>query len=196
MQRYRGRGLQPRKLDLARADNSSDDVVLVDEHDVATGLAPKLAAHRRGLRHRAISVIVGDRQGRLLLQQRAAGKYHSAGLWSNTCCSHPRHAESVADAARRRLAEEMGIVCPLTFLFTMAYRAEVPDGLIEDEIVHVFAGSFDGTPDPDPREVSDWCWRTPDEVAADIDRRPEAYTIWFRELHRRHWGAIEQWLRA
>jgi len=150
----------------------------------------KLAAHQQGLRHRAISVILRDRHNRLLLQQRAAAKYHSGGLWTNTCCSHPRPGEDTRDAAERRLAQEMGITCALTHLFTTHYRADVPGGLIEDEVVHVFGGRFDGTPDPDPHEVADWCWKTPDELARDIDARPEVYTVWFREYRRRFWPAM------
>jgi isopentenyl-diphosphate delta-isomerase len=131
-------------------------VIVVDANDSQIGTASKLEAHRSGLRHRAISVIIGDRDGRVLLHRRAAGKYHSGGLWTNTCCSHPRPGEPASDAATRRLVEEMGISCPLTFVFSMNYRAEVSNGLVEDEIVHVFGGRFDGTPIPDPLEVSDW----------------------------------------
>jgi len=170
-----------------RSDNSADEVILVDEHDRPLGTMAKLDAHRQGLRHRAISVIVRDRHNRLLLQQRAAGKYHSGGLWTNTCCSHPRPGEATIDAALRRLAEEMGFTCLLTLLFTAHYRAEVASGLIEDEIVHVFGGRFDGRPDPDPHEVSDWCWKPPDEVAREVDQRPDMYTVWFREYRRRFW---------
>ncbi len=134
-----------------RADTSGDEVILVDANDAATGILGKLEAHRLGLRHRALSVVLRDGAGRLLLQQRAAGKYHSGGLWTNTCCSHPRPGEDIAEAAVRRLDEEMGIVCPLTFRFSTHYRAPVSNGLIEDEIVHVFVGRFDGAPHPDPR---------------------------------------------
>src|SRR5262245_57873556 len=173
-----------------RSENSGDAVILVDGDDRPVGTMGKLEAHRRGLRHRAISVIVRDRENRLLLQQRAAGKYHSAGLWTNTCCSHPRPGEDTIDAARRRLAEEMGLNCPLTHLFTTHYRAAVSGDLIEDEVVHVYGGRFDGEPDPDPHEVSAWCWKTPDEVARDMDARPDAYTVWFREYRRRFWSAM------
>jgi isopentenyl-diphosphate delta-isomerase len=175
-------------------DTSSDEVILADDRDVATGSAAKLLSHQQGLRQRAVSVIVRDRRGRLLLQRRTDGKYRSASLWSNTYCGHPRREESVADAARRRLAQEMGIACPHTFPFTMAYRAEVPGGLVEHEIVYIFAGSFDRIPDPDPHEVSDWFWRRPDELAADISRHPETCTTWFQKLCSDHWARIEEWL--
>jgi isopentenyl-diphosphate delta-isomerase len=175
---------------MRRADNSADEVILVDEQDRPLGTMGKLEAHRRGLRHRAISVIVRDKHNRLLLQRRAAGKYHSGGLWTNTCCSHPRPGEETIDAASRRLEEEMGFACPLTLLFTTHYRADVSGGLIEDEIVHVFGGRFDGTPQPDPHEVSDWCWKAADEVARELDERPGLYTVWFREYRRRFWPAL------
>jgi isopentenyl-diphosphate Delta-isomerase len=173
-----------------RSDNSSDEVIVVDANDTAIGTAAKLEAHQRGLRHRAISVIIGDRDGRILLHRRAEGKYHSGGLWTNTCCSHPRPGEQTNDAAARRLVEEMGISCPLTFMFAMPYRAEVSNGLIEDEITHIFGGRFDGTPAPDPHEVLDWCWKHFDEVARDVDARPDIYTVWFRKIRNEFWSHI------
>jgi len=173
-----------------QADNSADQVILVDADDRPLGTIGKLEAHRRGLRHRALSVIVRDRHNRLLMQQRAAEKYHSGGLWTNTCCSHPRPGEETEAAAQRRLAEEMGFTCPLSLLFSTHYRADVSNGLIEDEIVHVFGGRFDGTPAPDPREVSSWCWKAADEVARDVDARPHLYTVWFCEYRRNFWPAM------
>jgi len=173
-----------------RADNAADEVILVDADDRPLGRMAKLEAHRLGLRHRAVSVIVRDRRNRLLLQRRAPGKYHSGGLWTNTCCSHPRPDEATLAAASRRLQEEMGLACPLTLLFTTHYRAEVSRSLIEDEVVHVFGGRFDGSPDPDPMEVAEWCWKEPDDLARDIDQSPEKYTVWFREYRRRFWSAM------
>jgi isopentenyl-diphosphate delta-isomerase len=173
-----------------RIDNSSDHVIIVDANDNQIGTASKLEAHRSGLRHRAISVIIGDRDGRILLHRRAAGKYHSGGLWTNTCCSHPRPGEQAIDAATRRLVEEMGISCPLAFMFAMHYRAQVSNDLIEDEIVHAFGGRFDGTPVPDPLEVSDWCWKPYGEVEQDVDARPDIYTIWFRKIRNEFWSDI------
>jgi isopentenyl-diphosphate delta-isomerase len=171
-------------------DNSSDEVIIVDPNDVPIGTAPKLKAHRNGLRHRAISVVIGDQRGRVLLHRRAAGKYHSGGLWTNTCCSHPRPGERAIDAAVRRLAEEMGIICPLSFIFSMNYRAEVSNGLVEDEIVHVFGGHFSGTPTPNPLEVSDWCWKPFIEIERDVDERPEIYTVWFRKIRHEFWNNV------
>ncbi|KAB2917427.1 MAG: isopentenyl-diphosphate Delta-isomerase [Hyphomicrobiaceae bacterium] len=163
-----------------RADTTSDLVILVDEQDRAIGTMPKLEAHRAGRCHRAISVIVRDRRGRLLLQQRALGKYHSGGLWTNACCSHPRPGESVADAAARRLVEEMGIAAAVEPLFSTCYRDRVSQRLIEHEFVHVFGGVTDQTPDPNADEVADWRWQSLDEVVSDIETRPQLYTVWFR----------------
>jgi isopentenyl-diphosphate Delta-isomerase len=179
-----------RRVLSSNADTSRDEVILVDEQDRAIGSAPKLPAHQRGLRHRAISVIIRDRRRRILLQQRAEAKYHSAGLWTNTCCSHPRPGEDAHAAATRRLSEEMGIVCALRPLFVSEYRAVVSNALIEHEIVHVFAGSFDGSPQPNPDEASDWRWIAPSALARDIGDHPERYTVWFRKFIDEHWERI------
>lgn len=180
----------------ARADNSADEVIVVDANDVEIGTAPKLDAHLKGLRHRAISIVIGDGRGRVLLHQRAAGKYHSGGLWTNTCCSHPRPGEPVHDAAVRRLREEMGISCPLNFLFAMPYRAQVSDELIEDEITHVFGGAFIGTPAPNPDEVADWRWMDAAEAARDVNAHPERYTFWFHKMCGDHWDDVTGALNA
>lgn len=142
-----------------RIDNNSDHVIVVNANDSQIGTASKLETYRSELRHRAISIIIGDREGRTLLHRRAAGKYYSGGLWTNTCCSHQRPGEQASDATIRWLVEEIGISCPLAFMFSMNYRAEVSSGLVEDEIVHVFGGRLEGTPSPDLLEVSDWCWK-------------------------------------
>jgi isopentenyl-diphosphate delta-isomerase len=164
------------------ADTTHDNVILVDERDCEIGIMPKLDAHRHGRRHRAISVLTRDAAGRLLLQQRAAGKYHSGGLWSNTCCSHPRPGEPASCAAKRRLREEMGVVAELRPLFSTHYRARVSEGLIEDEFVHVFGGVFDAVPNPNAAEVAGWCWKSLAETKHDICERPQTYTIWFRQF--------------
>jgi len=161
----------------------SEHVVLVDESDQPQGTAEKLQAHREGWLHRAFSVFVFDANDRLLLQQRAPGKYHCGALWSNTCCSHPRPGESPAEAADRRLREEMGFSCPLTPVFSLHYREPVGDGLVEHEYDHVFVGRVDTVRvDPNPEEVSDWTWIAPSVLRADVAEHPDRYTPWFRLL--------------
>jgi isopentenyl-diphosphate delta-isomerase len=155
-----------------------DQVILVDEQDNPIGAAGKLAAHRSGSLHRAFSIFVFDRSGRLLLQRRAATKYHSGGLWSNTCCSHSRPGERTAAAARRRLREEMGIECTLTEVFSFVYRAELGNGLIEHEYDHVFFGWHGGAAVLNPQEADAARWVHMDALAADVRRRPQAYTFW------------------
>jgi len=158
---------------------SEERVVLVNTADIEVGTAPKLQAHRTGALHRAISVFVFDSGGKMLLQRRAEGKYHSGGLWSNTCCSHPRPGESVAAAARRRLREEMGMDCELEPSFTFVYRADLDGGLTEHELDHVFVGTTDDSPEPDPDEVGGWRWAEPREVAQEMETAPERFTAWF-----------------
>jgi len=157
-----------------------EEVVLVNEQDEAVGTMEKLEAHQKGMLHRAISVFIFDRQGRLLLQQRAAHKYHSAGLWTNTCCSHPAPEETAADAAHRRLKEEMGLQTPLTFAFTFRYQATFDNGLTEHELDHVFIGYTDELPIPNPGEVAAYRWV--DRAAIEHETRlyPERYTAWFK----------------
>ena len=168
----------------------SDDLILVDTADTELGILDKLSTHRQGLLHRALSVIVADREGRLMLQKRAAGKYHSGGLWTNTCCSHPRPGEPVDLAAHRRLEEEMGFGCSLRPLFTVHYRADVSNGLIENELVHVFGGRFEGTPQPNPDEVEDWRWSTIGDLRIEMARRPQTFSIWFRKYVKEFGDAI------
>ncbi|MFM9849154.1 MAG: isopentenyl-diphosphate Delta-isomerase [Hyphomicrobiaceae bacterium] len=167
-----------------------EQVILVDEDDRAIGVAAKLAAHREGRLHRAISVQLRDASGRLLLQKRHIGKYHSGGLWTNTCCSHPRPGEEVHSAARRRLSEEMNISCPLTHLFTTRYRAMVDNGMIEHELVHCFGGLYAGMVRPDPGEADGYAWIDLDELRQEVDRAPVRYSLWFRIYLRDHWPEI------
>lgn len=155
-----------------------DQVILVDEQDNQIGVAGKLAAHRSGRLHRALSVFVFDSAGRLLLQRRAAMKYHSGGLWSNTCCSHSRPGEGTASAARRRLREEMGIECELTEMFSFVYRTDFRNGLIEHEYDHVFFGRYDGKPLLNHGEADAARWVELHALAADIRARPAAYSYW------------------
>ncbi len=157
-----------------------EHVILVDENDTPVGTMEKMEAHRKGLLHRAFSVLLFDTSGRLLLQKRAGNKYHSSGLWTNTCCSHPLPGENVAEAARRRLLEEMGIDLQPAFSHSFIYKAEFEDGLIEHEFDHVFLGSFGGVPVVNPTEVQDWKYAEMDWLKEDIARHPDSYTVWFK----------------
>jgi len=155
-------------------------VILVDERDREVGSSEKLRAHLTGALHRAFSVFVFDGEGRLLLQKRASGKYHSGGLWSNTACGHPRPGEATAAAARRRLREEMNFDCELREEFSFLYRAELEGGLVEHEYDHVFAGTFAGRPSPDPAEVEDWEWVAIEELRRGVGLEPARYSRWLR----------------
>jgi isopentenyl-diphosphate delta-isomerase len=155
-------------------------VVLVDATDRQVGTGDKLQVRRDGSLHRAFSVFVFNQRDELLLQRRALGKYHSGGLWSNTCCGHPGPAEPVLEAAHRRLQEEMRFDCQLSRAFHFIYRAEVGHGLIEHEYDHVLIGSFNGDPSPDLDEVDMWRWDSLPLLRQDVERNPTAYTAWFR----------------
>ena len=166
-----------------RAD-ADERVVLVDRDDREIGTADKLTVHRDGRLHRAVSVFLFDDAGRWLLQRRADGKYHSPGQWSNTACTHPRPGEAPADAAARRLLEEMGVSAELEPAFRFLYRAELvaAEPLVEHELDHVFVGRFEGEPAPHADEVSDWRWVEPSALRSELDAAPDAYTPWFRML--------------
>jgi len=155
------------------------EVILVDEQDNPIGREEKIKAHKEAKLHRAFSILVFNEAGEWLLQERAKSKYHSPGLWTNTCCSHPRPGKSLLSEAKKRLEEEMGFVCPLKEVFTFTYKVKVGD-LIEYEFDHVFLGKFSGQPQPDKKEASDWKWMSPQELGKDIKQNPENYTPWSR----------------
>ncbi len=155
-------------------------VVLVDENDTQIGTMEKLLAHTSGKLHRAISVFIFNTKGDMLLQQRADGKYHSANLWSNACCSHPRPDEPVPDAAARRLYEEMGMVCELKENFSFIYKAAFANGLTEYEFDHVFTGVSDEIPKPNIEEVGAWAYLSKSDLTNDIHHHPGKYTEWFK----------------
>jgi isopentenyl-diphosphate Delta-isomerase len=166
-------------------------VVLVDERDRIIGSEEKLRAHRVGRLHRAFSIFVFNNRQELLLQRRSPSKYHSGGLWSNTCCGHPRPGEATDAAAMRRLNEEMGFACDLRERFSFLYRAELNDRLIEHDIDHVFVGRFSGRPAPNPKEVCDFQWLRLDELWPAMQTRPEAFTYWLRvALNHKEWNPI------
>ena len=164
---------------MRRRLDEPDYVIVVNGSDEELGRAEKLEAHRAPVLHRAFSVFMLDDRGAMLLQRRAAEKYHSAGLWSNACCGHPRPGEAVLDAAGRRLREEMGIECALLPAGTVSYSLDVGGGLREDEFNHVLAGRFSGTPRPDPAEVSEWRWMTVEAVCEGWRNTPHEFTPWF-----------------
>ena len=156
-----------------------ESVILVDEHDNEVGSMEKMEAHRKGLLHRAFSVLLFNSKGEMLLQQRAANKYHSAGLWTNACCSHPRPGERMEEAVRRRLREEMGIDIKPEYAYKFLYRVNLED-LTEYEFDHVFVGHFNGAPLPNTKEVQSWKYENLTSLKEDIFRNPDAYTYWFR----------------
>jgi isopentenyl-diphosphate delta-isomerase len=167
------------------------NVILVDEHNREVGLMEKMEAHHKGLLHRAFSVFVFNENGELLLQRRAFGKYHSEGLWTNTCCSHPYPGESILEAGKRRLFEEMGFTCELSEVFAFIYKAELENGLIEHELDHVLVGFSEETPHLNLEEVSAFKWMSVDEIKADMKENPLQYTAWFRILIEEHESKIQ-----
>lgn len=159
-----------------------DWVVLVDSHDRELGIMEKLEAHEKGLLHRAFSVICLNDQGELLLQQRAAHKYHSQNLWTNTCCSHPRPGERISEAAERRLQEEMGFQCETTAVYHFVYQTPLENNLIEHELDHVLIGRYNGEVHPNPEEVQAIRWISLSKVQEEILQHPEQFTFWFKEI--------------
>jgi isopentenyl-diphosphate delta-isomerase len=156
-----------------------ENVVLIDEADAALGEGEKLDVHRQGSLHRAFSVFAFNAAGELLIQRRALSKYHSGGLWANTCCGHPRPGETTEDAARRRLFEELGMTCgDLAPAGVYRYRAEIKD-LVENELDHLLVTHVTDTPEPNPEEVVEWRFVALDELSAWLDERPQDFTAWF-----------------
>lgn len=163
------------------ADSEIEEVILVNENDVEVGTEEKMESHLNGGKlHRAFSIFIFNSEGELMLQKRAEDKYHCAGLWTNTCCSHPRPGESLKEATQRRLKEEMGFTCPLKEIFSFQYRADFSNGLTENEIDHVFIGKYDGEPELNEGEASDWMWIGLDKLEEDMKKNPEKYTPWFK----------------
>ncbi|MFC4721076.1 isopentenyl-diphosphate Delta-isomerase [Geojedonia litorea] len=157
-----------------------EQVILVDENDEKIGLMPKMEAHEKALLHRAFSVFVFNDNNELMLQQRASHKYHSPGLWTNTCCSHQRDGESNIEAGKRRLQEEMGFVTELTEIMSFIYKAPFDNGLTEHEFDHVMIGTYNKDPKINFDEVASWKWMPLEEVKNDIEMSPEHYTAWFK----------------
>ncbi|WP_414661135.1 isopentenyl-diphosphate Delta-isomerase [Horticoccus sp. 23ND18S-11] len=167
-------------------------LILVNEQNRAVGRAEKWAVHRQGLLHRAFSIFLVDDTGRLLVQRRSLAKYHSGGLWANSCCGHPRPGERTARAARRRLHEELGASVPLRFGFRARYCTALPNGLIENEIVYVYFGRMPARLALNPDEVAAVAQLSLVELKADIGRRPQRYAYWLRYYLKNHFAAIRR----
>lgn len=171
-----------------------ESLILVNKQDQEIGTERKLKVHQEGLLHRAFSIFVFNAHGHLMLQQRALDKYHSGGLWTNTCCGHPRPNETTFSAAHRRLQEEMGFDCDLQEVRTVTYQAKVSNNLIENEFDHIFIGRFDGEPVLNPGEASDWAWIPTPILLEWISVHPHDFTIWFTKiLHEAGDGCLEIW---
>jgi isopentenyl-diphosphate delta-isomerase len=157
-----------------------EQVILVDELDNEIGTKEKMQAHREALLHRAFSVFIFNKKGELLLQRRALNKYHSPGLWTNTCCSHPRPNEQLINAAKRRLIEEMGFVCDLNYQFNFIYKASLDQGMTEHELDHVFFGTYEDEIKLNPEEVAEYKFISMEELQNSINKQPQLFTEWFK----------------
>jgi isopentenyl-diphosphate delta-isomerase len=155
------------------------EIVLVNENDEAVGTMEKMEAHRKGLLHRAFSIFIFNSKNEMLLQQRAFAKYHSGGLWSNACCSHPKPGEETIDGATRRLYEEMGFTAELREIFHFTYKHRFENGLTEFEFDHVFIGYYDGPVRPDSDEANDYCFMSMEEIQSSLASRPKKFSAWF-----------------
>ena len=180
-----------------KAPKGSDEpLILVDESNRALGTAPKQAIHLQGLLHRAFSIFMVDDRGRILLQQRNPRKYHSGGLWANSCCGHPRPGERTVTAAHRRLNEELGVTDPLSFGFFARYRADLDHGMKENEFVYVYFGRLHAPAKPDPAEIASLEFLSLAEIGRRIKREPSAFTYWMKHYIQNHHGDIAQHIRA
>ena len=169
---------------------SEEQLILVDERNRATGSAGKTAVHRAGLLHRAFSIFVVDARGHIVVQQRSRDKYHSGGLWANSCCGHPRSGERTIAAARRRLREELGVTSALSFGFFTRYQAELGNGMHENEFVYVYFGRLKSEPRPDPAEIANIAHLSLDDIGRRIRRDPQSFTFWFKHYFRNHGAEI------
>lgn len=168
-----------------------EQVILVNEKDEQIGTMPKMEAHEKAVLHRAFSVFILNNKGELMLQQRALHKYHSPGLWTNTCCSHQRVGESNIEAGKRRLQEEMGFVTNLEETISFIYKAPFDNGLTEHEYDHVMVGYYEDDPHINKDEVASWKWMPLDKVQKDIEENPDNYTVWFKIIFERFYPHIQ-----
>ena len=173
----------------------TENVVLVDEQDQVLGTMEKMEAHEKGLLHRAFSVFVFNDRNELMLQRRALGKYHSGGLWTNTCCSHPRLDETYENAAHRRLLEEMGFDCELEAAFQFIYKAELDRGLTEHELDQVFFGQTNVIPFVNPIEVHEYKYISLEELDKEMIEKPDLYTEWFKIIYQKVKGRWDKYLK-
>jgi isopentenyl-diphosphate Delta-isomerase len=169
-----------------------EKVILVNSNDEPIGLMPKMEAHEKALLHRAFSVFVINSNNELMLQQRALQKYHSPGLWTNTCCSHQRDGEENIEAGLRRLQEEMGFETSLEYLFNFIYKAPFDNGLTEHEFDHVMLGRYEGDPSINLEEVASWKWMDIDLIHADLINNPADYTVWFAIIFDRFYNHLKE----
>ena len=169
-----------------------EKVILVNSNDEPIGLMPKMEAHEKALLHRAFSVFVINSNNELMLQQRALQKYHSPGLWTNTCCSHQRDGEENIEAGLRRLQEEMGFETPLEYLFNFIYKAPFDNGLTEHELDHLMLGRYEAEPSINSEEVASWKWMDIDLIHADLINNPAAYTVWFAIIFDRFYNYLKE----
>jgi isopentenyl-diphosphate delta-isomerase len=165
-------------------------LILVDEGNRALGTAGKTAVHRAGLLHRAFSIFIVDDRGRVVLQQRNPKKYHSGGLWANSCCGHPRPGERTVTAAQRRLGEELGVQCALSFGFFARYRTELDNGMHENEFVYVYFGRLSSEPRPNPDEIADVAFLSCDDINRRIKQDPDSFAFWFKHYFHHHGAEI------
>jgi isopentenyl-diphosphate delta-isomerase len=170
-----------------------EQVILVNEQDEQIGLMPKMEAHEKAVLHRAFSVFIFNKKGELMLQQRAAHKYHSPLLWTNTCCSHQRNGETNLEAGKRRLQEEMGFVTSLSEVFSFIYKAPFDNGLTEHELDHVLIGYFDNRPIINKDEAEDYKWMLLEDVKSDIEKNPSIYTEWFKIIFKESFSKISSY---
>ena len=171
---------------------TEEKVILVNEKDEQIGLMPKMEAHQRALLHRAFSVFIFNDNDELMLQQRALTKYHSPGLWTNTCCSHQREGESNVEAGKRRLQEEMGFSTKLKDTVSFIYKAPFDNGLTEHEFDHILVGKYNEDPVLNPEEAAAFKWLTLEEVKRDMEKNPAIYTAWFKIIFDKYYQSIQQ----
>ncbi|WP_372794952.1 isopentenyl-diphosphate Delta-isomerase [Lutibacter sp.] len=169
-----------------------EQVILVNEKDEQIGLMPKMEAHEKAILHRAFSVFIFNDKNELMLQQRAADKYHSPLLWTNSCCSHQRNGESNIEAGKRRLQEEMGFVCELKEVTSFIYKAPFENGLTEHELDHIMIGYFNENPKINKEEVESFKWMTVEEVKNDMLEHPDIYTEWFKIIFEKYYSFISK----